>query len=266
MAQAWRIGDSINSPAWSISTEWGAYLLFPGLIVITLRAHPVVRVLVAAECMVLLAYVSSLPETAVHAPSYVGPIRFGPLDVWDGATIWPQVRCLTLFTLGLLTWQVWRSKWLSRIATGPIVTAVAIASVVLWCIHGADVLIAASFVALVPALALQRGIAAKFLASSVPFLLGEWSFAIYLLHELVAMLIVPASAFLSAHHIRHGWSVAAVGAVPITLALAWLVHESFEKPARRWLRRSLPWHEQPAGASPARGADGTASARSQAAR
>jgi peptidoglycan/LPS O-acetylase OafA/YrhL len=239
MIQSWDIGVSINQPAWSISTEWAAYFLFPALLPIALRVKPGIQIVTAGLCLGVIFAMTWLPTEAVRAADFGGAARRGLLNICDGATFWPVVRCVAEFTLGMLSWRAWQSAWLSRIVTAPVATAVAVATLALWCVPAADVLTVAAFAMLVPVLAFQRGMAARVLGMRAPFVLGEWSYAIYLVHPVVGLLIIPAAALLSRHHVGHAWSIAALAAVPVTLIVSCALHYSFEKPARLWVRNVL---------------------------
>jgi peptidoglycan/LPS O-acetylase OafA/YrhL len=239
MIQSWGVGMSIDQPAWSISTEWAAYILFPALLPIALRVKPSIQIVTAGFCLGVILVMTWLPTEAVRAADFGGVARHGLLNIWDGATFWPVARCVAEFTLGMLAWRARQSAWLSRVVTAPVATAIAVAALALWCVPGADVVTVAAFAMLVPVLAFQRGMAARVLGMRAPFVLGEWSYAIYLVHPVVGLLIIPVAALLTRHHVGHGWSIAGLAAVPVTLIVSGALHYSFEKPARRWVRNAL---------------------------
>ena len=68
------------------------------------------------------------------------------------------------------------------------------------------------------------------LSSSVLIKLGEWSYALYLVHEL---LIRTASPYATSTD-QAAWLAAVV--VVASISLSGLLHEFVEKPAERWLR------------------------------
>ena len=51
MIQAWGVGESLNGPAWSISTEFAAYLVFPWLLSAVIRSSKLVAVTIALLCL-----------------------------------------------------------------------------------------------------------------------------------------------------------------------------------------------------------------------
>ena len=100
LVQSWGLAPSSIGPAWSISTEWGAYWVFP-LIAIGML-HRGGRVALACGTVA----VALLLATAVLLHSEGQPRL---LDAWDGRTAGPLMRC----------WRcrppTWRSTCCSRL-------------------------------------------------------------------------------------------------------------------------------------------------------
>jgi peptidoglycan/LPS O-acetylase OafA/YrhL len=98
MVQAWGIGESIDRPAWSISTEFGAYLLFPLLAFLTVFSRGIVVILVGVSAFLGLGLLAAFAQPRGLS---------GPLDLAESSnTIWPLLRCLSEFSLGLITYRV----------------------------------------------------------------------------------------------------------------------------------------------------------------
>ena len=93
---------SIDTPGWSISVEWGAYLLFPLLCQITIFGTQRRVGATAALSFLSLVVISMIPKVALGQPG--GP--WGPLDITHGTTLAPAVRCLAGFTLGLAAYRL----------------------------------------------------------------------------------------------------------------------------------------------------------------
>jgi peptidoglycan/LPS O-acetylase OafA/YrhL len=73
--------------------------------------------------------------------------------------------------------------------------------------------------------------------------LGHWSFAWYLIHEIV----IRAAVFHFGKSASHsGTAVFWAGVVTVSLALAALAYQWVEHPAERWLRRVGPSVRKPA--------------------
>jgi len=240
MMQTWLIGPSLDPVAWSISTEWAAYLLFPLLVCLPLSRRAWIR---AASCGACLSAICMVAIFAPEAPRNVtsfGPIRHGPMNVWNWSTPWPLIRCLAEFTLGMLVWRVFQYPALAKQVTARLTSAVAIVTCILWCVPRADLATVLAFAVLIGCLSFGRGLVAKWLGSSIPHALGEWSYAIYLVHPIAMLLIAPGSILLSRIGLLHVWTFAAIMVVPITIAVSCLLHHVIEIPARTLVRQTLP--------------------------
>ncbi len=222
MLQAWGSSAEINSPAWSISTELLAYLLFPLLVPVVLRSR---YGMVAG----LLFTVAALALCMELAPP-IGPVRRGPLDIYFNYSVLPLLRCLAGFVLGMVTWRAGQMARIRLLAdrmagwAGPLALALMLA-LMLGRVH--DLLIYPLLPVIVLGLHVGRGaLWARFAAGPV-YQLGVLSYAIYLVH-VVLLRYVPL-----------GWGprpleLAAYCAV--VLAVALLAHHAVERPGRRLLR------------------------------
>src|SRR5260370_1119873 len=97
-----RLGRSIDGVAWSVSTEWAAYLLFPLLVAVVLFGRPRAALAAAVGAAVVVGATVTLTmrDGAYHS---------GPLDAYDGATLEPLLRCLGGFVLGLVPFRLAQS-------------------------------------------------------------------------------------------------------------------------------------------------------------
>jgi len=84
-------------PSWSISTEAGAYLLFPFLATFTLFRSAFLAGALLLACVAVLAGLSLATAGQTHEAA-----RASGLDIFHGATLLPFVRCLAGFTIGLI--------------------------------------------------------------------------------------------------------------------------------------------------------------------
>lgn len=233
LVQAWGLGYSVIVPSWSISTELAAYLLFPALLVVALRTGPVTAALVLGGAIAALVALGTLPT-----PVDFAGLRIGPLNVsWDYSP-WPLVRCLLEFTIGLLAFRA-----ATQVSRPAIVSTLAVAGIVaLLAVPGADVVLVVLFAVLIASLSPSAGPAARVLACRPVHLLGELSYAIYLLHfQLVRFerLLPPR---LAPHVGEAGARVVTQAIVLGTLLVAAVFCRRFiELPGlaivRRWARR-----------------------------
>ena len=238
MMQAWDIGASISGPAWSISTEFGCYLIFPGLVFLCAKRRGAAAVLLIAAVLLLCVAASqstaSLHQLAKH-------LRSGPLDVFMGDTIFPFCRTLGGFTLGMLAATSAKHLAVLRLSRIPyLADALAISLVVLLALTTADVAIVVLFVPLVLALAHGRSIFGRFLSHSVVYWLGLVSYSVYLVHQPAEWLLVqPFGQMLGAVGFSHAFTISRLLAIAATLGVAAIFFYGLERPARDILRRTI---------------------------
>ena len=79
LVQSWGVGPSIDGTAWSLSTEWAAYYLFPLLAALVLFSSRRVAVGFALGAI-------GLTVATVLLTRYDGAHHSGPLDAYNGAT------------------------------------------------------------------------------------------------------------------------------------------------------------------------------------
>lgn len=168
MLQGLQAGQlSWNYPAWSISVEFAAYLLFPFLLPTIWRASPTGKIALAGFLIGILSLFSH----------YYG----GNFNEWDG----PQtlLRCLPEFTLGTLLYAAFRSGVYAPIL-GSDSVSILILLTTLSVLHfgGPDLAVVLLFAALVLSVVLNTGTVAN-IANRKPLIwLGNISYSLYLLH------------------------------------------------------------------------------------
>ncbi|MEZ0349414.1 acyltransferase family protein [Mycobacterium sp. pR1184] len=233
-------GTSWDGPAWSISAEWLAYLLFGVLALVVFRMKLATR----ARTLMWLAVAASLPPVVMLLASghFYTPWSWLP-------------RIVTQFTAGALACAAVRRLRLTdrgRHIAGylSLLLLAAVVGVLYWFnahpISGVvendsggvvDVL----FVPLVITLAVGLGSLPRLLSTRVMVYGGQISFCLYMVHELV--------------HTSWGWAVEqfeltpwesdspwkwnVLGLFAIALALSSLLYHVVEEPARRWMRRMV---------------------------
>lgn len=231
LVQNWGLTEALswNHPAWSISTEMGAYLLFPFLVLAARwenwRTGALVLVILA--CAILL----HLIFRAAGEASLGGQIhRLG------------LMRCLMEFAIGVMLaniWQLWRGK-----AAAPAMLAIAACGLIGVSVSGlapSTFALPLAFAALVLALALDNSWVSRLLASPALRWLGDVSYATYLAH--FPLLIVWKLVFLENELALSPFSFAAYCGVLLALSAGlffWL-----EKPAQRAMNRALPLFQRP---------------------
>lgn len=207
---------SYNFPSWSISAEAAAYLLFPLLFL--LNEQKVGRI---AMAVAILASYSFLFVTHGGLGQSIDDALF---------------RALPGFMVGMLLYDV--SDRVSQHTS----TALSIAQVGSVCLIVAvlgfgfsDFVAIPAFAILIGATAADRGIAARFLRARPLWLLGLWSYAIYMLHIPVRKLAeVLTDDFRAEWVADQDWTILLTLTVA-TLVLGALACRFYEMPAKRWL-------------------------------
>jgi len=245
-------GSSWDGPAWSISAEWLAYLLFGGLVLVVFRIAAVTR----ARGLMWLAVAAALAPTLLllaHGVFY---------------TPWSWLpRIVMQFTAGALACAAVRRLELSdrgRRAAG--LAALALGVAIIGGLYLLDTyppgemldaggLIDVLFVPLVITLSVGAGTLPALLSTSVMVYLGHISFGLYMVHEIVhtvwnwavqqfAIVLTPS------------WPAkfTVLGLILAAGLVAAVLYHVVEEPARRWMRRMVdkPRAAKPSDSSPGR--------------
>jgi peptidoglycan/LPS O-acetylase OafA/YrhL len=236
-------GTSWDGPAWSISAEWLAYLLFGVLILVIFRVARVSR----ARVLLWLAIGASLPPTLLL------------LATGEFYTPWSWLpRIVMQFTAGALACAAVRKLrltertrhcfgWLSALIGATIVGSLYYfdahppAS-----IRDASGLVDVLFVPLVVALAVGAGTLPRLLSTRVMVYCGHISFGLYMVHELVHTawnwVVVQFEITLAP---GPAGSAVVVGLLGIAVLGAVALYHGVEEPARLWMRRMVDVRDAP---------------------
>ena len=242
-------GSSWDGPAWSISAEWLAYLLFGGLVLIIFRIASATR----ARGLIWLAVAAAMAPMLLlltHGVFY---------------TPWSWLpRIVMQFTAGALACAAVRKLVLSdRSQKAAGLTSLLLCTVIVGGVYLLDAyppgdmldaggLVDVLFVPLVITLSIGAGTLPALLSTRVLVYLGHISFGLYMVHEIVHT--VWNWSVLQFHIVlTPSWSAKfiVVGLIVLAGVLAALLYHVVEEPARRWMRRMV----EPKGAREARSAD-----------
>ena len=238
LVQNWGMTEALswNHPAWSISTELAAYLMFP----FAVWAFAWERM----RSISLLAVVFLLLGL-LHAV-------FAFLRLDDLGLMIPKLgllRCLTEFACGAILCILWQRCNRRARPVGPIAGALAAALLATGLALGLPetLFVPAVMAGGLFALALANGPVARFLATGPMRWLGDISYATYLAHFFLFILF---KILFVGEDGQLGWAGVAGYLGTVLLASALLYH-LFEKPAQRWVGARAPrgFESRPANAA-----------------
>jgi peptidoglycan/LPS O-acetylase OafA/YrhL len=176
MIQSWGVAKAITNPTWSISTEWGAYFVFPFIVgAILFRRW---RLAAAMGCAA-----AGLVVAAAILTGYDGGHHNGALDAYDGRTFIPMARCLGGFAIGLLTFRVYRWAPAARLAGSGLGWLVLAGLQLGLLLHLPDLALYPAFPLLVLCLACDKGVLGRVFAWKPIYALGVLSYTIYVIHN-----------------------------------------------------------------------------------
>jgi peptidoglycan/LPS O-acetylase OafA/YrhL len=227
-------GSSWDGPAWSISAEWLAYLLFGLLILVVFRMAHATR----ARNLIWLAFAASLPPVLLLLVSgqFYTPWSWLP-------------RIVMQFIAGaLVAAAIIRLRPTDRVRRAAGYFSVLLFAAIVGLVYLLDAhpvpgvidsagLVDVLFVPLVMTLAMGVGSLPRLLSTRVMVYGGQISFCLYMVHELVhtAWNWAAEQFELTMHGAGGKWAV--IGLLAFAAGFASLLFHVVEEPARRWMRR-----------------------------
>ena len=229
-------GASWDGPAWSISAEWLAYLLFGVVVVVIFRMQHVTR----ARSLTLLAFAASLPPVVLLLASgqFYTPWSWLP-------------RIVTQFIAGALACAAVRRLRLSdgarRVAGyGSVLLIAAIVGILylfdahpITGVYDSSGVVDMLFVPLVMTLSIGMGSLPRLLSTRLMVYGGEISFSLYMVHELVHTAWGWAVQQFELTPQEDPWKWNVIGLLVIAVVASILLYHLVEEPARRWMRRMV---------------------------
>jgi peptidoglycan/LPS O-acetylase OafA/YrhL len=233
LVNAW-YGDAAawNAPAWSISTEWFAYLTFPLLAGVAGRL--VTRGGSAAAAVVVLA-LGAVPGAQQQLTAALDVEFAGRYLVQIVAEFGAGCVIYRLFTIGWgrdARWSAEPGVWLIALVVG---------AATIHHLGGREYWTVPLIPPLILSLAYGRGRLAAWFATPLFIYGGKISFALYMVQRLwlwAVQYVAPPARYVDAHVVvRVGFLAACV--VPMVL-LAMGIYHLIEEPARRLMMRRRP--------------------------
>jgi len=230
-------GSSWDGPAWSISAEWLAYLLFGGLVLVIFRVTRATR----ARGLLWLAVAASLPPTLLLLATgqFYTPWSWLPRIVMQFTA--GALACAAVRRLQLSDRARHGAGYLSVVLGAAIVGILYVLDAHPWAkVYDSSGLVDALFVPLVVTLAIGIGTLPSLLSTRVMVYLGHISFSLYMVHELVH----TAWNWVTAQFeivLTPSWSakLIVVGVFAVAVVGAALLYHLVEEPARIWMRRMV---------------------------
>jgi peptidoglycan/LPS O-acetylase OafA/YrhL len=230
LIHSWGIYDHLtwNTPSWSISAEWFAYILFP---LFALAFRWVKNPFVAAGVIAVLVLL-------MHSLSFMLKSRDGIIMEWHYD--YGLIRVVIGFLCGMMVQRMVSVSNPSNFQNADVLSFVAfilvIAAMEYKFLKG-DALYILLFCYLIGLVSQADGAFSRVLNNKYLVYLGEVSYSVYLVHLLVLMVAKQALEMVlpSLSGDVNGWLVFVTLSFGVTLAAA-ILYEVVEKPCRRLIR------------------------------
>ncbi|MBS1663826.1 MAG: acyltransferase [Bacteroidetes bacterium] len=230
---------SWNNAAWSISTEWWMYMLFPLLVGPFLRFKRWFRVLVGLLCVGGYLFIMFFLRSRVTVPSSLSFLGTNVVPDINVAYQYGFVRCFCGFVLGMVVWRAYTEGFARKFFANGVTLLAWVVGIVI-CLHFAvyDVLTVCFFPAVILSAAYGSKTIDRVFSGRAVQRLGDLSFSIYLVHQPILYTWMMAQALF---HLSVpvpgfwvGWLIGAVF-VALTIWVASGTYKYIEVPARKWL-------------------------------
>ena len=245
----------LNTPSWSLSTEWWVYMIFPLLVRPFFRLSGIGKLLaftgIAALFLGLMYYIvphySNMP---FDKPGVLSPPTINTL------TDWGLIRCLAGFLLGMLFYELYRSQWaFGVLKSGWVFLFFAIGVCVAMHAGIHELLILAFFPFIILTAAYNSDFVKRALETRPLQRLGDYSFSIYMVHipiafALTAMFTLPQnpkmfSSFDALMKTKFPpGELMCLLLVGLTLGVAALTYRYVEVPARNYINHRFGHRRQ----------------------
>ena len=231
LVQNWGFTDALswNHPAWSISTELGAYLVFPIIV-----------------CAIAWCRLSPLVLFAILAAALAGIYAFfslnGLTELGDNIAQMGLMRCIIEFFIGIVLANIWQRFGQGFYATLAWSLAACIAVLIGAFANVPETAFMPILIAsILMVFASNAGRLAAALSAKPLLWMGDISYATYLVHYFAFILFKIAFV---GPDLQLGWMQLAAFLIGI-LAISAALFYGFEKPAQRWMNMRSPFGKAP---------------------
>lgn len=228
---------TIDSPAWSLSTEWVAYLVFPLLSLVILGGA------VRRAWWAVAAALLGLAIVCIYNGVLWGGFGDGPLGVFESKTLYPVLRCLAGFGLGMAVYRLSSEPVAEKFAARPIYAdLLGLGLIALLFVRPADLLFVALAALLIAHLGLSsRSLVSRALSAPAVHYFGLISYSIYLVHWPILLSLRTVVA-----HFGGPAILANLLGIVATLLVAPLTYRYIEVLGRDRVRQLLSQRPRPA--------------------
>ena len=175
-------GAPLNTPSWSLSTEWWVYMIFPLMVPLFGRLKTPGMILTTLFIIGFFFFIKY----------FLGPMS-GPLPgppTLNVLTDFGIFRCLAGFLAGMLVFRIYEEGIAYRFFKhSPVFVVLFIGVIFAMVMEVEDIIILAFFPFIILSAAYNSTSVKKILDTTVLQRLGDWSFSIYLVHVPIMYLI-----------------------------------------------------------------------------
>jgi peptidoglycan/LPS O-acetylase OafA/YrhL len=240
---------SWNNAAWSISTEWWMYMVFPFLVKPFLHLAGRGRLLVVMTCITGYLLIMFYIQQFVTTPPALSFIFSGkPEATLNVSYQFGFLRCLFGFVLGMITYLAYKDNLAKKFfARGSVFVLLSLC--LFTSLHFAlwDVVSVNFFPLMILSAAYGSKKMNRFFSRKPLQRIGDWSYSIYLVHQPILYTIFDLFTYFNpparnapppSFSVGFGWTFSLVF-VALTLFVASITFRYIELPARMWINKKF---------------------------
>jgi peptidoglycan/LPS O-acetylase OafA/YrhL len=244
----------LNTPSWSLSTEWWVYVLFPFIVPLFMRLSSAGRLIT----FVLIAGIYMVIRYIINPMGFTGEGTGPTINVTFDYGL---LRCLAGFLLGMLLYVLYESRFGYNLLKRDVIFLTVSCLIIVGMHLGVDeFFILSLFPFLILCASYNDSRVKNFLDLRPLQRLGDWSFSIYMIHVPLIFLLWIYQLNVDPAHFADFMklvqtppeyatgTIVCIGLVISTLVIAALTYSYVEVPARNYLNRrfSRPKDKTPA--------------------
>jgi peptidoglycan/LPS O-acetylase OafA/YrhL len=233
--------------SWSISTEWWTYMVFPFLVAPILKTNTFSKIAIIVACFLGYASITYLLLPLVTYPAEIPFVKpnLEALAINVGYQ-YGFIRCICGFIIGMIVHQAYEKNWAKPFfANGFTMMVATIALFILMYFGVRDMVTVALFPCIILSGAYGSVNIDKIFSWNPLQKVGDWSFAIYLVHQPLQYTIGKIVSYMNPPDpnfkgpppvvpVDTAWLVT-FGFVLFTILVSALLYKYWEVPSRKWV-------------------------------